>query len=85
MIDRANADVDNVFLQGPLFEEHVEKPVLERPFKGSAMVVKESSWQGFMDRIGSDPYVEQMIWDLEKTQFIPFRTIYRTLLREQVD
>jgi len=62
---------------GPLFKEHVDKPISERPFKGSAMVVNEESWSGFMKTIGSDPYVKEGIWDLEKTQFIPFRTLFR--------
>ncbi len=41
------------------------------------MVVNEESWSGFMKTIGSDPYVKEGIWDLEKTQFIPFRTLFR--------
>lgn len=63
---------------GPLFDEHVDKPVAQRPFKGSAMVVNEKSWEGFMQEVGSDIYIQEGIWDLEKTLFIPFRTLMRS-------
>lgn len=62
--------------QGPLFEKHVSKDV-QRPFKGSAMVVNERNKDGFIQKIASDVYVKEGIWDLEKAQVIPFRTTMR--------
>lgn len=62
---------------GPVFEKHVDADVSKRPFKGSVMVVNEASWDGFMQMIESDIYVKEGIWDLGRTQFIPFRTLMR--------
>ncbi|KAK6075815.1 hypothetical protein SCUP234_07616 [Seiridium cupressi] len=62
---------------GPMFDAHVDKEVSQRPFKGSVMVVNEGSWDGFMDKVRSDPYVKEGIWDMENTAFIPFRTLVR--------
>jgi hypothetical protein len=41
------------------------------------MVVNESSWDGFMENVGSDIYIKERIWDVGNTQFIPFRTTMR--------
>ncbi|KAF5019115.1 hypothetical protein F66182_8884 [Fusarium sp. NRRL 66182] len=60
---------------GPVFEKHVDADISKRPFKGSVMVVNESSWDGFMGKVEADPYIKERIWDLEKTKFIPFRTL----------
>nr|ANF07294.1 YCII-related domain protein [Paecilomyces fulvus] len=61
---------------GPLFEKHVSGDV-QRPFKGSAMVVNEQNREGFIQKIASDVYVKEGIWDLERAQVIPFRTTMR--------
>ncbi|KAG5661970.1 hypothetical protein KAF25_004209 [Fusarium avenaceum] len=60
---------------GPMFDAHVDEDITKRPFKGSVMVVNEQNWDGFMDKVGSDIYVQEGIWDLEKTRFIKFRTL----------
>jgi hypothetical protein len=39
------------------------------------MAVNEKDWNGFMERVGSDIYIQEGIWDLEKTRFIKFRTL----------
>lgn len=49
----------------------------QRPFKGSAMVVNDQSREGIAKKIASDIYVQERIWDLEKAQIIPFRTVMR--------
>jgi len=41
------------------------------------MVVNDGSWEGFMDKVGSDMYIKEAIWDLDKTLFVPFRTLLR--------
>lgn len=64
-------------LTGPVFDAHVDSEVSQRPFKGSVMVVNEASWNGFMGRVASDPYVKEGIWDMKNTAFIPFRTLVR--------
>ncbi|KAK8104651.1 uncharacterized protein PG998_011684 [Apiospora kogelbergensis] len=64
---------------GPVFEKHVDADISKRPFKGSVMVVNEGSWEALMERLKSDPYIQEKIWDLGKTSFIPFRTIMRQL------
>jgi len=43
------------------------------------MVVNETDWRGFMQTVGSDIYIKEGIWDLDKTLFIPFRTLWRRL------
>ncbi|KAH7245541.1 hypothetical protein BKA59DRAFT_511501 [Fusarium tricinctum] len=60
---------------GPIFEKHVNVDITKRPFKGSVMVVNEQSWDGFMGKVQTDMYIKERIWDLEKTRFIPFRTL----------
>lgn len=39
------------------------------------MVVNEENWGGFMERVSSDIYIQEGIWDLEKAHFIRFRTV----------
>lgn len=68
---------------GPLFNDHVDTEITKRPFKGSAMVVNEENWKEFNKTIETDPYVKEKIWDLEKTQFIPFRTMMRVDVSEK--
>lgn len=60
---------------GPIFDKHVDVDITKRPFKGSVMVVNEKSWDGFMEKVQTDMYIKERIWDLEKTKFIPFRTL----------
>ncbi|CAJ0546951.1 Ff.00g015780.m01.CDS01 [Fusarium sp. VM40] len=60
---------------GPIFEKHIDADITKRPFKGSVMVVNEQSWDGFMEKVQTDMYIKERIWDLEKTKFIPFRTL----------
>jgi hypothetical protein len=60
---------------GPIFDKHVDVDITKRPFKGSVMVVNEQSWDGFMEKVQTDMYIKERIWDLEKTKFIPFRTL----------
>ena len=66
-------------LLGPIFEEHVDTDVTKRPFKGSVMVVNDNNWGDFMQKVQSDIYIKEGIWDLEKASFIPFRTLMRRL------
>ncbi|KAH8811528.1 hypothetical protein F5884DRAFT_278919 [Xylogone sp. PMI_703] len=61
---------------GPLFERHVDNH-MQRPFKGSVMVVNEYNKDGFMEKIQSDVYVQERVWDLDNAEFIPFRTLMR--------
>ncbi|KAM5376220.1 hypothetical protein ACJA88_007331 [Fusarium oxysporum] len=60
---------------GPIFDSHVDGDIARRPFKGSVMVVNEENWGGFMERVSSDIYIQEGIWDLEKAHFIRFRTV----------
>jgi uncharacterized protein len=62
--------------EGPLFENHVENG-RPRPFKGSAMVVNDQSKEAVLKTIGSDVYVREGVWDLEKALVLPVRTIMR--------
>ncbi len=68
---------------GPVFDAHVDAEIPKRPFKGSVMVVNEKTWDGFLDKVGSDMYIKEKIWNLEKTQFIPFRTLMRVDVEDQ--
>ncbi|KAF5020408.1 hypothetical protein F66182_7570 [Fusarium sp. NRRL 66182] len=60
---------------GPVFDQHVDADISKKPFKGSVMVINEGSWKGFMEKVGTDIYIKESIWDLKRTQFIPFRTL----------
>ncbi|SPJ73402.1 uncharacterized protein FTOL_03132 [Fusarium torulosum] len=55
---------------GPIFDKHVDVDITKRPFKGSVMVVNEQSWDGFMEKVQTDMYIKERIWDLEKTNFV---------------
>jgi hypothetical protein len=46
------------------------------------MVINDQSREGIANIIASDVYVQERVWDLEKAQIIPFRTIMR---RELLD
>lgn len=71
--------------QGPLFETHVMEGQ-QLLFKGSAMVVNDQSKDGITKKISSDVYVQERIWDMEKAQVIPFRTVMRReLLNERTN
>ncbi|KAJ5199432.1 hypothetical protein N7491_000010 [Penicillium cf. griseofulvum] len=61
---------------GPLFEKHVNETI-HRPFKGSAMVVNEEVKDGLMEKLASDIYVKEKVWDVENALVVPFRTIMR--------
>lgn len=63
--------------EGPLFEKHVDAGAPQRPFKGSAMVVNEASREAFEQKIASDVYVKEGIWDIKKAQVLSFRTTMR--------
>ena len=63
-------------LPGPLFEKHVNSTI-QRPFKGSAMVVNEEVKEGLMEKLASDIYVKEKVWDVENALVVPFRTIMR--------
>lgn len=41
------------------------------------MVVNDQSREGIAKIIGSDVYVQEGVWDLDKAQIIPFRTVMR--------
>lgn len=41
------------------------------------MVVNDKNRKDFMSRIESDVYVKEGVWDLDKAQVIPFRTLLR--------
>lgn len=57
-----------------MFDESVPKTHPRRPFRGSVMVVKEESPEKILKKLSEDMFVKEQIWDLGKTQFIPFRT-----------
>ncbi|KAK9418681.1 putative YCII-related domain-containing protein [Seiridium unicorne] len=70
-------DYGYVSWAGPIFEEHIDADISKRPFKGSVMVVNDNDWSGFMEKVKSDIYVKERIWDMDKASFIPFRTLMR--------
>lgn len=74
---RTLRDTAHAGLLGPIFDEHLDTDISKRPFKGSVMVVNEESWEGFIQKVQSDPYIKENIWDLEKAQCIPFCTLMR--------
>lgn len=41
------------------------------------MVINDQSKEGIVKMIASDVYVRERVWDLEKAQIMPFRTIMR--------
>lgn len=63
-------------LLGPLFNEHVG-PALQRPFKGSALLLNDKSRESIKRRLAEDVYVSEGVWDLENALIMPFRTLMR--------
>lgn len=67
---------------GPVFREPCirTKPgeKEERKFMGSVMVVNDVSKQGIYDKLKSDPFIVEGIWDWENVEILPFRTMERT-------
>jgi hypothetical protein len=59
-----------------VFDEHVPAG-LKRPFKGSVMVVNATGPESILEKLRSDPYIQENIWNLKKTEFIPFKTHFR--------
>jgi hypothetical protein len=47
------------------------------------MVINDQSREGIAKIIGSDVYVQEGVWDLDKAQIIPFRTVMRRELLNQ--
>ncbi|PYH46506.1 uncharacterized protein BP01DRAFT_355518 [Aspergillus saccharolyticus JOP 1030-1] len=62
---------------GPVFEKHTFPGNPRRPFKGSVMVINEVGKEQIWDRLKSDPYIQEKIWDLENARVIPFVTNMR--------
>jgi uncharacterized protein YciI len=52
-----------------LFEKHVGAEALQRPFKGSAMVLNDKSREAFQQKVASDFYVQEGIWDIKKAKY----------------
>jgi hypothetical protein len=48
-----------------------------RPFKGSVMVVNDRNHQGFLDKIQSDVYIRDGVWNIHEAQMMYFRTLLR--------
>lgn len=48
-----------------------------RPFKGSVMVVNDRNRQGFLDKIQSDVYIRDGVWNIYEAQVMYFRTLLR--------
>jgi hypothetical protein len=50
------------------------------------MVINDQSREGIAKEIGSDVYVQEGVWDLDKAHIIPFRTVMRReLLNESFE
>ncbi|KAH8693931.1 hypothetical protein BGW36DRAFT_383996 [Talaromyces proteolyticus] len=64
---------------GPVFDKHTFPGNPRRPFKGSVMVVNDVSKEAIWDRLKSDPYVQEKIWDMDKARVIPFVTKFRKM------
>lgn len=62
---------------GPIFEKHTFPGNPRRPFKGSVMVVNDVSKEQIWERLKSDPYIQERIWDLDNARVIPFVTNMR--------
>ncbi|KAL4768018.1 hypothetical protein BDW60DRAFT_211406 [Aspergillus nidulans var. acristatus] len=61
---------------GPLFEKHVSEGI-QRPFKGSAMVVNEEDMECLKQTLSSDVYIKEGVWDMGNALIVPFRTTMR--------
>jgi acetyltransferase-like isoleucine patch superfamily enzyme len=59
--------------KSPLFERHVSEGV--HPFKGSVMVVNDRNRQGLLDKIQSDVYIRDGVWNMHEAQVMPFWTL----------
>ncbi|RAL06661.1 uncharacterized protein BO97DRAFT_287926 [Aspergillus homomorphus CBS 101889] len=62
---------------GPVFEKHTFPGNPRRPFKGSVMVINDVGKEQIWERLKSDPYIQEKIWDLENARVIPFVTNMR--------
>ncbi|KAL3433436.1 hypothetical protein BDV09DRAFT_171969 [Aspergillus tetrazonus] len=62
---------------GPIFEKHTFPGNPRRPFKGSVMVVNDVGKEQIWERLKSDPYIQERIWDLDNARVIPFVTNMR--------
>ncbi|KAL4874538.1 hypothetical protein BJY04DRAFT_211996 [Aspergillus karnatakaensis] len=62
---------------GPIFEKHTFPGNPRRPFKGSVMVINDVGKEQIWERLRSDPYIQERIWDLDNARVIPFVTNMR--------
>ena len=70
------SDIADYSLPGPVFRRHVAAGE-KRPFKGSVMVLNDTTKENIWKKLATDVYVTENIWDLEKAQIIPFQTVLR--------
>jgi uncharacterized protein YciI len=65
---------------GPVFSEPCirNKAKEDRPFMGSIMVVNDESPEKIYEKLRTDPFIQEGIWDWEKVEILPFKTATRT-------
>jgi len=57
--------------------EEVPKEGETPKFKGSVFVVLASSKEEVVEQLNRDVYVKNGVWDMSKTQIIPFKCAFR--------
>ncbi|KAL4870566.1 hypothetical protein BDV12DRAFT_195290 [Aspergillus spectabilis] len=64
---------------GPIFARSCVKGSIEdRPFIGSVMVVNDTGAEAIREKLKSDIYTKEGIWDWENAEILPFQTLQRT-------
>jgi hypothetical protein len=64
---------------GPIFARpFVKGPVENRPFVGSVMIVNDTDAESIREKLKSDIYTQEGIWDWENAEILPFHTLERT-------
>lgn len=67
---------------GPVFREACIRTTPgekeDRKFMGSVMIVNDTSRENIYDKLKSDPFIVEGIWDWEKAEVLAFRTVERT-------